>query len=48
MGGEGEKEQEEDEGGGGVEDKMKGTGGGLKIDTRHEERGWSIIVRGEP
>lgn len=41
MGREGEKEEQEEGGGsgGGVQDKMKGSGGKVKINTRLEERG---------
>lgn len=37
----------EDEGGGGIVDKMRGNGGEVKINTRHEESGRSTIVNGE-
>lgn len=39
-----EEEEEEGGGGGGVDEKMKGTGGEVKENSRLEERGWNRNV----
>lgn len=39
-----QEEEEEGGGGGGVDEKMKGTGGEVKENSRLEERGWNRNV----